>query len=75
MTEKIDHPAHYNQGSIECIDAMGAATVDKPGIEGQCVGNAIKYLWRYNQKNGLEDVKKAQWYVNLLLTELEKQNG
>ena len=69
----VCHPKHYNQGGIECIDAIKAAVVGKTGIEAFCVGNAIKYLFRYEKKNGLEDVKKAQWYINRLIQELEEK--
>lgn len=67
----VDHPIHYTQGGIECIDAIKAATVGKNGIEAVCTANAIKYLWRYEAKNGLEDVKKAAWYLDRLIAELE----
>lgn len=69
--DAVQHPLHYNQGGIECIDAIKAATVNKRGIEAVCVANVIKYVWRYEAKNGLEDVKKAQFYLNRLITELE----
>ncbi|ENP4549421.1 DUF3310 domain-containing protein [Salmonella enterica] len=72
--DNVNHPDHYKQGGVECIDAIAAATVNKPGIEAICVANTIKYLWRYELKNGVEDVKKAQWYLNRLLTELENQH-
>ena len=71
MNDNVQHPAHYTQGGIECIEALKAATVDKTGIEAVCVANAIKYLWRFEKKNGLEDVKKAQFYINRLIQELE----
>ena len=67
----VNHPSHYNQGDIECIDALKAATVSKTGIEAVCTANAIKYLWRYEEKNGIEDVKKARWYIDRLIKELE----
>lgn len=69
--DMVNHPNHYNQGKVECIDAMAAATVNKRGIEAICVSNVIKYLFRYEAKNGLEDVKKAQFYLNRLIDELE----
>lgn len=72
--ETVQHPAHYNQGKVECIDAMAAATVNKRGIEAICVSNVIKYLFRYETKNGLEDVKKAAWYLNRLIDELEDKD-
>lgn len=75
MTDNVNHPSHYTQGSVECIDAMEAATVNKSGAEAVCTSNIIKYLWRYEAKNGLEDVKKAQWYLNRLIAELERAAG
>ena len=69
--DMVNHPAHYNQGGIECIDALKAATVSKTGIEAVCTANAIKYLRRYEEKNGIEDIKKARWYIDRLIKELE----
>ena len=70
--DMVNHPQHYTQGGIECIDALKAATVGKRGIEAVCVANVIKYLWRYEEKNGIEDVRKAKWYIERLLKELEE---
>lgn len=70
--DMVNHPKHYTQGGIECIDALKAATVGKHGIEAVCVANVIKYLWRYEEKNGIEDVRKAKWYIERLLKELEE---
>lgn len=72
--DMVCHPPHYNQGGIECIDAIKAATVNKRGIEAVCVANVIKYLFRYETKNGLEDVKKAAWYIDRLIKELEAKD-
>ena len=69
--DMVNHPSHYTQGGIECIDALKAATVSKTGIEAVCTANVIKYLWRYEEKNGIEDVKKARWYIDRLIKELE----
>lgn len=70
--DMVNHPSHYTQGDIECIDAIKAATVGKTGIEAVCVANVIKYLWRYEEKNGSEDVKKARWYLERLISELSE---
>lgn len=70
--DMVNHPQHYTQGGIECINALKAATVGKRGIEAVCVANVIKYLWRYEEKNGVEDVRKAKWYIERLLKELEE---
>lgn len=73
INDVVNHPSHYTQGGIECIDAITAATVGKTGIEAVCVANVVKYLWRYEEKNGLEDVKKARWYLERLINELENE--
>lgn len=66
------NPQHYKNGKVECIDALESATVNKTGIEAVCVANIIKYLWRYEDKNGIEDVKKAKWYLEKLLEKLNE---
>ena len=65
--ERGNHPAHYNAGGIECIDALEAATIGLEGIEAFCTANAIKYLWRWKRKNGEEDLQKAIWYINKII--------
>lgn len=75
LKDNVNHPSHYTQGKVECIDALESATIGKSGIEAVCVANVIKYLWRYEEKNGIEDVKKAQFYLNRLLATLENNNG
>lgn len=67
MSDTIN-PDHYKQGDVECIDALEAATINLKGIDAVCTANAIKYLWRWKEKNGVEDLRKAQWYINRLLT-------
>ena len=69
--DNINHPLRYTKGNIECIDAIKAATVGKTGIEAVDVGHVIRYLWRYEEKDGLESVKKAEWYIKHLIKELE----
>lgn len=61
------NPSHYKKGKIECFQAIESATIGKTGIEAVCVANVIKYLWRYEEKNGFEDVNKAQWYLDKLI--------
>jgi hypothetical protein len=69
MTSPSDpvNPSHYKQGEIECIDALAAATADLKGIDAVCTANAIKYLWRWKQKGGMEDLRKARWYIDKLI--------
>ena len=66
--DMVNSPPHYNKAGIECINAIQAATGD--GYEYYLQGNIIKYLWRYRYKNGVEDLKKAQWYLNELIEEV-----
>jgi hypothetical protein len=60
--DPVNHPPHYTQGSIECIDAIRAALTDDE-FRGYCKGNAIKYIWRERHKGGAESVAKAKWYL------------
>ena len=64
--ETVNHPAHYNEGEIECIDAIQAALTPEE-FQGFCRGNVIKYIWRMNHKGGRESLAKARWYVERLL--------
>ena len=73
QNDMVNHPSHYTQGGIECIDALEAATTGLTGIEAVCTANAIKYLWRWKQKNGVQDLEKARWYINRMIAKLEKQ--
>ena len=73
MNKDNINPSHYRNGKIECIDSIESATINKKGIEAACVANIIKYLWRYEDKNGLEDVKKARWYLDRLILKLEEK--
>lgn len=69
----VNHPPHYTAGKVECIDALEAATIGLQGIEAVCTANAIKYLWRQSRKNGVEDLKKAIFYIERLIQHYEKQ--
>jgi hypothetical protein len=58
-SDMVNSPPHYNQAGIECIYYLQ--------------GNIIKYLWRYRYKNGVEDLKKAQWYLGKLIEETSNE--
>jgi hypothetical protein len=61
--DMVNHPPHYTQGAVECIDAIHAALGDD-GLVAYCRGNAIKYLWRMGQKgDAVQDLEKAVWYI------------
>lgn len=64
-TDNVNHPQHYTHASgVECIDVVEHMSF--------CLGNAIKYIWRYDRKNGVEDLRKAVWYINREIQRLEK---
>ena len=69
-SDDVNHPSHYNQAGIECIDAIKASLGD--GYQDYCKGNVMKYLWRYKYKNGTEDLRKAQWYLNSMVDSLRE---
>lgn len=68
--DNVNHPSHYNQGGIECIEAI-KASMSKEAYKGYLKGNAMKYLWRYAQKNGKDDLQKARVYLDWLIAEVE----
>lgn len=65
MEDRVNHPSHY-LGKIEVIDYIDDK-LSAQQFEGYLLGNVIKYLSRYQKKNGLEDLKKGQWYLNKLI--------
>jgi hypothetical protein len=64
--DKVNNPSHYGQGSIECIEYI-EDFLTKEEFIGYLRGNIAKYLHRWRYKNGIEDLKKAQWYQNKLI--------
>lgn len=67
MADQVNHPQHYNQGAVECIDAIQSALTPEE-FAGFCKGNCIKYCWRAGVKtnDSFEDLRKAQWYLTRL---------
>ena len=63
MVDNVNHPAHYETGQFECIDVM-LETQGRSAVKGFCIGNAFKYIYRHAYKNGVEDIKKARWYLD-----------
>ena len=62
-TDMVNSPPHYANGGIECIDAM-VASQGPTAVKDFCLCNAFKYIWRTKNKNGIEDIDKAIWYLN-----------
>ena len=77
--DMVSHPPHYqSETGLEVIDVIEAFTADLKGIEATDTGNVIKYICRWNSKNGVEDLEKAQWYLNHLINHIknkEKENN
>ena len=66
VSDMVNHPPHYTShpSGVECIQITEHM--------GFCLGNAIKYLWRADMKNGVEDLEKAAWYIQ---REIAKRRG
>lgn len=60
------HPEHYKRGGIEPIEYMKMKMTPE-AYKGFLAGNVIKYISRYEDKNGVEDLKKAEKYIKLLI--------
>jgi hypothetical protein len=69
MTDLVNHPPHYTDGSIECIDAIEAQLTPEE-YRGYLKGNIVKYVWRERLK-GQDSLSKAAWYLNRLLTTIK----
>ena len=70
--DPVNQPLHYNLGNVECIEAI-KESMSVEAFRGYLKGNCMKYLWRYDYKGkAIQDCKKAQWYLNKLLDELEE---
>ena len=70
--DAVNHPTHYTNGKVECIDAIESAVTGLDGVEAVLTGHIIRYVWRWKQKGGVEDLRKAEWYLKRLI---KKQNG
>ena len=67
--DSVNHPDHYTAGGIECIEAI-KASMTASEFAGYLKGNCMKYLWRYQNKGGLESLQKCEWYLKRLIAEL-----
>ena len=73
--DMVNHPQHYRTGKIECIDCISAVVKMYDGEQAYDVGQVVKYLYRAPTKqNFMQDLKKAQWYLNRLIEIASKQN-
>lgn len=72
--DQVNHPSHYVDGGIECIEAIEAELTAEE-YRGYMKGNIAKYIWRERLKGGTQSLKKAQWYLDRLIQFDEAQNG
>jgi len=72
--DNVNHPKHYNNSNAKCDCGRRIECIDVTRHMSFNIGNAVKYLWRFADKNGLEDLKKARWYLDDMIKSLEKPN-
>ena len=70
--DAVQHPSHYTQGGIECIEAI-KASMTADGFCDYCKGNIIKYIWRWRSKGGVEDLRKASVYLDWLINAADEK--
>lgn len=73
--EEINHPDRYNHNGIEVIDIIDAFTSSLSGVDAFDIGCAIKYLCRFTEKNGIEDLNKAKWYIDHYISKRTNKEG
>lgn len=71
--DNVNHPTHYTSTKIETIEII-RDKLSVESFEGFCIGNVLKYVTRYKLKNGLEDLKKARWYLDKIISVQEESN-
>ena len=72
ISDNVNHPKHYkSESGLETIDVIEAFTSDLKGVQATDTGNVIKYICRWKKKNGLQDLKKAMWYLQHLIDHVE----
>lgn len=71
--DNVNHPTHYTSTKIETIEIIRDKLTEE-AFEGFCIGNVLKYVTRYKLKNGLEDLKKARWYLDKIISVQEESN-
>ena len=70
--DKVNSPPHYNNGGMECIDYIQQQLDEH--FSSYCQGNVIKDLHRWRYKNGVEDLKKAEWYLKAMIRDIENRS-
>ena len=70
--DRVNSPPHYNNGGMECIDYIQQQLCEH--FSSYCQGNVIKYLHRWRYKNGVEDLRKAEWYLKAMIRDIENRS-
>ena len=70
--DRVNSPPHYNNGGMECIDYIRQQLDEH--FSSYCQGNVIKYLHRWRYKNGVEDLRKAEWYLKAMIRDIENRS-
>jgi hypothetical protein len=70
--DRVNSPPHYNNGGMECIEYIQQQLSEH--FSSYCQGNVIKYLHRWRYKNGVEDLKKAEWYLRAMIRDIENRS-
>jgi len=73
MEKDAINPNHYKTGDVEAIEAIKASMTQEAFL-GYLKGNVLKYVWRFEKKNRLEDLKKANWYLTRLTNEYQSNS-
>lgn len=76
MNDNVNHPSHYQgKNGLEVIDVIDNFVGDLRGEKAVCMGNVIKYILRHTKKNGVEDLLKARWYLDRLISYYDGPSG
>ena len=76
INDNVNHPKHYTSSGIKCASCdHNIECIEVSRHFGFNLGNVIKYVWRANHKNGIEDLRKAAWYLNDYIKRLESTDG
>jgi hypothetical protein len=73
IEDNVNHPLHYNSSRAHCECGRKIECIDVTRHMNFNIGNVVKYLWRFAHKNGLEDLKKARWYLDDQIKQMEKK--
>lgn len=74
LNDNVNHPKYYKSDTgLETITVIRAFTEELTGMEAVDTANVLKYMCRWKKKNGIEDLKKARWYLNNLISYVETE--